>query len=127
MRLALTAAACCAALAFAACGSGERTFESEELVDALNEQGAGLVLGEPLESIGTGTRVNDLSFEGSSAGGAMTELDSADAARGELARCETSISFVCFRVANVVMRFEGIRPRDQTQLSLAMMALEGEG
>lgn len=111
------------ALALAGCGSGERVFDPIELVSELNANGAGLTLGGALSTSQENATVMALSF-GGGGNGAVTTMADADEARDELARCEGAVSFTCFRIANGVIRFEGIRPRDQTRLSLAMMELE---
>lgn len=123
MRRILIAAAL-AAIVLGGCGSGERVFGGQELIDRLNDEGAGLVLGPELETIGTGSEVNQLAFVGGSDDGALTIVGSADEARSELARCDSAISFTCFRVANAVIRFEGMSDPEQARLSLAMMALQ---
>jgi hypothetical protein len=112
------------ALLVAACG-GERTFEPGEFVDAANEEGAGLVLGEQLTSIEEGVDVYALSFTGEATapatgedehghgtGGSMIVTDDAETAMAEFERCESAVSLTCYRASNVVLYFNAA-PTDE--------------
>jgi hypothetical protein len=127
-------------LAVAGCGD-ERAFEPEEFVDAMNAEGAGLVLGEPLTSIEEGVDVYALEFEEEPgeheepeagghghSGGSMTVTEDAEAARAEHARCEEAVSLVCYRAANVVLFFD-LEPSDEhvARVDAAVRALASEG
>lgn len=129
-RLRVAGAACCAALLLGACGSGERRFDAEGFVAELNGAGAGLELGEPLESGAADAEVRVVGFESAGrrssqqSSGAVVVLEDAEAARTEFERCESAISFVCFRAANVVLRFAGISAVEQRRLSAALTELQ---
>jgi hypothetical protein len=59
--------------------------------------------------------------------GVVLILDGTDAARQEYARCESAISFICFRAANAVLRFSSITPAEQRRITAAVAALETTG
>ena len=129
----------CAALALTiaaalpiACG-GERDFDAQTLVSELNDAGAGLTLGPPLDSgAASEAEVTVLGFSdagepgsGTSQGsGAIVILDDADQARSEFERCEAAVSFVCFRAANVVLRFAGMDTAQRGRVSAALTDLQ---
>lgn len=119
-----------AALSASACGSDDDGFDAESLVATLNEAGAGLSLGERLTTTDEGDEVRALAFaagapaNSSRADGAIVVLGDEDAARDEFARCESAISFVCFRAANAVLRFSGIDGRERRRLSAALQRIE---
>lgn len=123
-----------AAAALAGCG-GDDTVGAESLVDALNEAGANLVLGEPIEPAEGQVELRTLQLggpEGASEGtddhgaGAIVVMPDETAATAEFARCDSAISFICFRAANAVLRFSAITPDEQEQLSDALRVLAGE-
>jgi hypothetical protein len=113
------------------CG-GERSFDAEEIVAELSTAGTKLELGETLPSDQEGTEVRVVDFSGSSTSprgdeataGTVVILSDADAAAEEFARCQSAISFVCFRAANAVLRFTNIRPRQEAQVSASLEAIE---
>ena len=126
-------------LLVAACG-GERTFAPDEFVDAANEEGAGLVLGEQLTSIEEGVDVYALSFadeataqatgdeeHGHGTGGSMIVTDDGESAITEFERCETAVSLTCYRAANVVLYFNAA-PTDEhvVPVDAAIRALGNE-
>jgi len=121
------------ALLISSCG-GERSFDAEEAVAELNTAGASLALGDPLTSSETVGEVTTVTFTGGEGpidgdahgAGAIVILDDTETARAEFARCESAVSFVCFRAANAVLRFSQISPSEQTQISAALQALESE-
>lgn len=92
------------ALLAVGCG-GEREFEPGEFVDAANEEGAGLVLGDSLTSITEDVEVFSISFRGGGGGSLIVTGDSESAA-GEFERCENAVTLTCYRAANVVVYFD---------------------
>jgi hypothetical protein len=127
--------------ALAGCGSDPTTFTAEEFVAEMNERGAGLVLGEPLLSAGGAGEVYELELaesgatgatgpegvEGEHVGASVTVLEDPDAGLAEYERCESAATLLCFRVANVVMIFEGaLLPADLERLESAVRAMESE-
>lgn len=124
-----------AALASGLIACGERNFDAPDAVAALNDAGADLALGEPLPDVAEGTEVTTLSFaneepvapgaEGSA--GAIVILDGTEQARAEFERCESAVSFVCYRLANAVLRFSDISPLRQQQLAVALGSVQSGG
>lgn len=125
-------AATVAVLVISGCG---REFEAEEVIAELNERGTDLTLGEALPDTEPGVELTVVAFaddaqplDGHSHGtGAVAILDDEEAAEAEFARCESAISFVCFRAGNAVLRFSSISPPEQQQLTSALEALRDEG
>lgn len=118
-----------AALATGGCGGEERTFEPAELVEELNAEGAELKLGPVLTVNPEGydvvsVFVADPGGGGDLGAGTMLLLEDADAAREELARCESSPLLLCFRAANGLLRFEQLLPQGRAQLEAALGAIE---
>lgn len=117
------------ALLLAGCG-GERTFEPEEFVEAANEQGAGMELGEPLSSSGSGYEVIAVELASSATqvhgGGSLVVADDVEEGEAQFARCERAASLTCYRAANVVLRLEEVAPEQAEQLEGAFTALESE-
>ena len=117
-----------------ACGcGGERDFDAASLVAEMNVGGAGLNLKGRLDA-GRGAAVTAIGFDDRSAAagdeppaGAVAILDGADAARAEFARCEAAVSFICFRVANAVLRFSNINRAQLQQVTAAVTRLEDTG
>lgn len=111
----------------AGCGGGERTFAPQEFVDAVNAEGAELTLGDVLTTNEEGVEIREVTFAGDvpGSGTLLTLADSAEAI-AELERCESSISLVCFRAANAVLRFEDVLPEDQVRITAAVEALATE-
>lgn len=131
------AATALAIAALAAAGCGEQTFTASELVDAANEQGARLALGEQLTTSRDGAEVYAVSSAASpespnpqlvGGGGKGTLLVAADAGSGseEFDRCEAAADLTCFRAANVVLRFESLDGPDQARISGAISALASD-
>lgn len=117
--------------AIAGC-SGGQTYDAEGVVSDLNSVGAGLVLGESLPSTEEDIEVRVVGFDGPpSAGpggeetaGAVVILGDDDKARAEFARCESAISFICFRAANTVLRFSGLDRAQLRKLAASLAAIE---
>jgi hypothetical protein len=115
------------AVTLAACGSGA-TFTAPELVDEVNQHGAGLRLGEPLETTQEEIELYAVRLEGASAapavpptgessapadvhaGASLTIATDDEAALAEYARCETAVSLLCFRAANALLILEDTTP-----------------
>jgi hypothetical protein len=116
-------------LVLAACGA-ERTFEPAEFVEAANEQGAGMELGEPLASAEGGNEVFAVELASSATqvhgGGSLLVADGVEEGEAEFARCESAASLICYRAANVVVRLEEVGPEQGAQLEEALKALESE-
>jgi hypothetical protein len=121
-----------------AAGCGEREFEPDEFVDAANDEGAGLVLGESLTSITEDVEVFAISFAEEDepapggghehgGGGSLIVTDSADSAREEFERCQSTVSLTCYRAANVVLYFDA-PPEDEhvARVDAAIRALGDE-
>jgi hypothetical protein len=133
--MALAAALAVAATAAVGCGS-EREFDEASVTEALNEAGAGLVLGEPLPVSTEGVEIYEVSLDHEAEGpagdahahgdGALIVLDDSAAAEEEFARCQSALDFTCFRAANVVLRFSGMSPVDQQLLSDSVSAIATE-
>jgi hypothetical protein len=116
-RLAI-ALALAGACGIAACG-GERTFDAEEFVTELNDEGATLALGEPLPGSDRGIELYALSFteadgaevgepgEDEHSGGTLALTADAEAAAAEFRRCDRAVTLTCYRAANAVLYFEG--------------------
>jgi hypothetical protein len=132
-RAGVAAALLGGALALAGCGSGEREFDAETVISELNEAGAGLALGQALPAGTEGTEVTVISFDGDSepsdedhgGSGAVVILDDAEIAQTEFRRCETAVTFLCFRAANAVLRFDDISAPEREQVTGALRRLEG--
>jgi hypothetical protein len=131
-------AALLAIAALAAAGCGERTFTASELVDAANEKGAQLALGEQLTTSRGGAEVYVVTSAGSSGEanpqleggggkGTLIVADGTEGGAGEFERCEATADLTCFRAANVVLRFESLDAPDQARISGAISALASEG
>lgn len=134
----ILAAVACAGGLLAGCG-GERTFDAEEFVEAINEEGAFVTLGPILTTSPDGVEIRSVALteaapsptrpapageEGGS--GAVLVLQSAEAAETELARCESALSLTCYRAANVVLRFEDLPPPEQGRIAGALQAIATE-
>lgn len=128
----------CLALAplTAGCG-GERELDAEQAVEELNQGGARLELGASLQTAAEGPEVRVISFDDGSGGaspeaasgrepgsGALVVLDDVEAAEAEFRRCEGAVSFICFRAANTVLRFEGLSPEEQARITASLQALD---
>lgn len=130
---ALAAALAMAAAVASGCG-GEREFDEQTVTAALNEAGAGLVLGEPLPVGTEGVEIHAVSLDpqvtgggtGPHSDGALVVLADSAAAEDEFARCQSAIDFTCFRAANVVLRFTGMSPVDQQHLADSLSAIGTE-
>ncbi len=116
-------------------GCGEKTFDAQGVVDALNAKGAGLTLGDSLPDTSEGSEVRVVTFAGGSGtadtvelgAGALVVLADSDTARGEFSRCQSAGEFVCFRAANTVLRFSQITSAEQSRLSAALEGIAGGG
>lgn len=141
LRRGPTALALCVALSATACGSGERTYEADEFVEAANAEGAALSLGDSLTSDDGGNDVRALTLsedqdppdrspppgdQHAHGGGSLTVTESAAEAREEYQRCEGAVSLLCYRAANVVAIFEGLTPAERRRLDSAFSALAGD-
>lgn len=120
------------ALALASCG-GERHFDADEIVEEMNARGTELAVGEQLPSTEADVEVRVLAVSGEEpspsheeAAGTVVILDDADAARAEFERCQAAISFVCFRAANVVLRFTNLDGAQLERITAALRAIETE-
>jgi hypothetical protein len=142
---AASAAALCLAIAsLAGCGEQEEeTFTASEMVAELNREGAGIELGDRLQSGSGDVRTFGLALaepgeetsEGDAegghhhSGGSLAELTDAAAAQRELANCRRSAvasgAIYCFRAANVVIIIGDEISRFELQaLADAVLALE---
>jgi hypothetical protein len=128
-----------AALAAAGCGQGERVFSAPELIEQVNANGAGLELGESLETAREGAEVREVAFvepgeprddetaQHEHGGGTLTITTDAEAGLAEYERCESAATLLCFRASNVVLVFEAdLDPADRTRLEGALRAMASE-
>ena len=123
-------AAALTATAISGCG-GERTFEPEEFVDEIDENGGELVLGEVLTTREDGVDIHvlrssaeeDTQLSGQSGSATMLVLGDAGDAEDEFERCESAPVLTCFRVANVVLRFEDMDAADRARIVGAVEAM----
>lgn len=126
------AAALTLALAAITGCSGGQTYDAEGVVSDLNSVGAGLVLGESLPNTEEDIEVRVVNFDGAASAdphvegtaGAVVILGDDDKARAEFARCESAISFICFRAANTVLRFSGLDRAQLRKLAASLAAIE---
>jgi hypothetical protein len=128
------------ALIAAGCG-GDREFEAREFVDEANAKGADLVLGDSLASITEDVEVFAIGFAENhdepdpgaggghehGGGGSMIVAGDSESASEEFARCESAVTLVCYRAANVVLYFD-VEPSDEhvAKVDAAIRAL-GDG
>jgi hypothetical protein len=138
MRLAAAATLLIAVATLAVAGCGEKHFSASGFIDAANEQGAELDLGERLATNPAGEEVYPITtaasggepnpqLEGSGSKGTMIVADDAGSAGDEFDRCDQSADLTCFRAANVVLRFEGMDAADRARISGAVSALASDG
>lgn len=109
-----------------ACGSGERTFDTEGFLEEINAQGAQLELGPVLTTRSDGVDIHVLGFSGGSpdsqlhssdtGSATMLVMDDSAAAQEEFDRCNSSATLTCFRAANVVLRFEEMSAADRARI-----------
>jgi murein DD-endopeptidase MepM/ murein hydrolase activator NlpD len=120
----------------ASCGADD-TFTAEEFVSAVNAEGAGISLGEPLSSGDEGLELYALTLSaptagGSSAGadlhggGSLRVTEGADDAEAEYERCEGAVTLACYQAANIVVAFEGLTAEERARLDRAFSALSSE-
>lgn len=116
------------------CGSDEREFDAETVVAELNDAGAELALGAPLVSADEDVEVRVVELGdpddplATGGTGSLVIVDDSEAGRAEFVRCDSSVSLICFRAANAVLRFEQITPEEQQRVAAAITALQsGEG
>jgi len=127
-----------AALLGAGCGSSGGEFEAQEFIDRVNEHGAGLELGAPLDSTKPGAELHEVNLapeDGEAGepelgaehgGGTLTVLDSEEEAAAEHARCDEAGLF-CYRADNVVLLFEPeVSAQSLAKVASAFKALQAE-
>ena len=137
MRLTAAATLLIVVPALAVAGCGEKHFSASGFIDAANEQGAELDLGERLATNPAGEDVYPITtapggkpnpqLEGRGSKGTMIVADDAGSAGDEFDRCDRSADLTCFRAANVVLRFEGMDAADRARISGAVSALASDG
>jgi hypothetical protein len=125
----------------AGCGSGEHKFTSEEFVEAINAEGAGVALGPVIPTDDDGIEVHSITFtealsdvggpavdapEGEHGSGSLLIVGDADAARAEFERCDGDEDLTCFRAANAVLRFEAMDGADQARIVTSLEAIQTE-
>jgi hypothetical protein len=134
-RTAVAGLSIAAALALAACGS-EREFDAESFVSDANESGAGLVLEEPLGS-GEGGELFTVRLEEDDPGhqdegeaeehahgaGSLIVAEDEEAAEAEYARCESAVTLICYRAANVAVIFQDLDAEERERLNAAFREL----
>ena len=130
-----------AAVALAACGE-EQTFTAQEMVEEVNEHGAGIRLGEPLTTSQENLELYGIRLSGAPAApstpgtdqasppvdvhaaGSLTITEGDDEAVVEYERCESAASLVCFRAANAVLILEDTVPnQDLARIEAAISAM----
>lgn len=125
------AAEAVAVLLLVGCG-GDRELSAEEMVVEFNTNSrsdASLTLGEGLiatEAAAGEVFVLELTVPGefsTEAQGSLVVLDNSDEALVEFNRCESSVSFVCYRASNIVLRFEDLDPTGQSVVARTLQAI----
>lgn len=121
-------------------GSSQSTFDANGFVDAANQEGAGLVLGQPLISAQEGVEVYGISLDDASSNGAsgadkaasgeahggasLTISPDSDAAQQVYSQCEGTGTFVCYRANNAALVFDqGADPHALARVDGAIRAL----
>lgn len=111
--------------ALAGCG-GEKTFDAEGFTDALNEEGAGLVLGGTLPNQQESVDVYGIALE-DGGGGSITVTENVAAGEAEYDRCEAAPTLLCYRASNVVLILEdGLSPESRASLEAALRGVATE-
>ena len=125
----------------AGCGDSkeaEPAYEPASFIEAMNAEGAGLVLGPVLTVNPDGIDVNTVTLdhpadvpaeesgEHAHSTGALVVLPGDEAAEAEVQRCHGAPALTCFRVGNAVVRFEDLSREDEDRLSSAVTALGGD-
>lgn len=122
------------------CGSDEREFSAEEFVEEANSHGAGLELGEalettddaelyavtvePLEEHAQGEEPEAGHAHG---GGSLKVAEDEAAAEAEYARCEETRLLFCYRAANVALVFQQeAEPDTLGQVANALRAMQDD-
>jgi hypothetical protein len=121
-----------------ACG-GERTFDADEFVETANREGAGLALGEPLQTdqadvdavfalefghTGEVGREDEADDDHQHGGASLIVGTDEAAALVAYDNCEASVTLVCFRAANVAVVYSGDESGEEVQrLRAALVAL----
>jgi hypothetical protein len=128
-RLAAAIAILAAALA---AGCGETTFDAPGFVEEANSHGAGLHLGEQLLSTDPEREVFAVELTAAVAasghgGGSLAITDGDDAALAEFRRCESAVTLLCYRAANVVLLFESEIPAEGLARVEGAIRAMGEG
>lgn len=111
-----SAAATLAVAALASCGS-EQSFTAQEFVEAVNDEGVTLKLGEPLLSDDPSQELFAVELEpvsslpgsegGARTSGSISVSEDSGGADEEMRSCEASADLLCYRAANVVIVLEG--------------------
>jgi hypothetical protein len=114
-------------------GSSSSTFDAQGFVDAANDEGAGLALGDSLFSGQKDTKVYAIGFEdsaGPAPGGeehgsaSLTISKDADAATAVYQQCESAGNFTCYRANNAALVFdEGSSHDDVAKVDAAIRAM----
>lgn len=114
-----------ALLALAGCG-GEKTFDAAEFVDALNERGAGLVLGDTLPNEQEGVEIYGVEIQGGGAG-SISVTEDAETGKAEYERCEAAPTLLCYRASNTVLLLEDdLSPESLAALESAVRGVAEE-
>lgn len=132
----IAALAAVVALGLAGCGSDEHHFTSEEFIEAINAEGAGVALGQETTTTQEGIEIHEVTLTEASTGvgtpaidgehgsGSLLIVGDADAARAEFEDCEGVEELTCFRAANAVLRFEGMDGADQARIVTSLEAIQ---
>ncbi|CAN5406360.1 hypothetical protein BH10ACT11_BH10ACT11_15480 [soil metagenome] len=110
------------------------TFDAKSFVDAANDKGANLVLGDPLISSQKGVKIYGIAFKDSTApsgksddehgSASLTVSPDSDGAREVYDQCEATQSFICYRANNVSLVFDhGSDPTELADVDTAIRAL----
>ena len=125
----------------AGCGKSkeaEPAYAPASFIEAMNAEGAGLVLGPVLTVNPQGIDVNTVTFghppdvpaeelgEHAHSAGALVVLPGDEEADAEVQRCRVAPALTCFRVANAVIRFEDLSREDEARVRAAVTALGGD-
>jgi hypothetical protein len=135
-RLPLLITASIMAVVLTASACGETTFDAPGFVQEVNSNGAELRLGDELLATADDREVFavELAESGEAGaeeghahgGGSLTVTADADAALAEFERCESAVSLLCYRAANVVIAFEDVIAPEQLEPFEAAITKVGE-
>jgi hypothetical protein len=137
-RALLPAAAAATALAVSGCGAVYD--DAQAFIDAANAEGAGFELGPSLSTTSPDNEIYAITIKGAAdpaearepgqaplGGGSIIITPDDNAARAEYDECESAVSLLCYRAANVTLLLEDeIDPAVRDRVDEAISALASE-